>query len=256
MKRPLKPTFWRAPIDNDFGNNMPVRCNVWKTAFDKGSLVGFEHIEFSPSETLIKTQYLLESGNAELDVYYMVNTLGEVVVDYVFKPLNNELPEIPRIGMKMQLIKALDNLEYYGKGPWENYVDRNNSAHIGLYQSTVAEQYYPYTRPQENGHKTQVRWLNLTEESGIGLKVDAIEAPFEFNALHYATSDLDPGKKKTGRRYNELKEGDFVELHIDHRMMGVGGDNSWGAKPHEKYMYYPDKAYGYRFRISPLRSAE
>ena len=253
MKRPLKPTFWRAPIDNDFGNNMPVRCKVWKTAFDKGSLVGFEHMEFSPSETLIKTQYVLESGNAELDVYYMVNTLGEVVVDYVFKPLNSELPEIPRIGMKMQLIKSLDKLEYYGKGPWENYVDRNNSAHIGLYESTVGEQYYPYTRPQENGHKTQVRWLNLTEESGIGLKVDAIEAPFEFNALHYTTSDLDPGEKKTGRRYNELKEGDFVELHIDHRMMGVGGDNSWGAKPHEKYMYYPDKEYGYRFRIQPIR---
>jgi beta-galactosidase len=90
----------------------------------------------------------------------------------------------------------------------------------------------------------------------MGLKIAAIEAPFEFNALHYATADLDPGDKKTGRRYNELEEGDFVELHIDHRMMGVGGDNSWGAKPHEPYLYYPNKTYRYRFRMNPVRAEE
>jgi len=253
MKQSLEPTFWRAPTDNDFGNNMPVRCKVWKTAFEQGKLIDFSYRELTASEIIIKTKYALESVNAQLEIYYMVNALGEITVDYAFTPQNSELPEIPRIGMKMQVQKTLKHLEYYGKGPWENYVDRNTAAQIGLYSSTVAEQYYPYTRPQENGHKTGVRWLSLTEESGIGLKVDAIEAPFEFNALHYATKDLDPGEKKAGRSYHKLKEGDFIELHIDHKMMGVGGDNSWGAKPHEKYRYYADKEYSYRFRIKPIQ---
>ncbi|MBT8203934.1 MAG: DUF4981 domain-containing protein, partial [Eudoraea sp.] len=154
IKEALSPTFWRAPIDNDFGNNMPGRCKVWKTAFSEGSLADFSFQETSASEILIKTKYLLESVNAEMEIFYTVNTTGEITVDYVFVPQNRELPEIPRIGMKVQLQKALDSLQYYGKGPWENYVDRNKSARLGLYKSKVAEQYYPYTRPQENGHKT------------------------------------------------------------------------------------------------------
>ena len=94
----------------------------------------------------------------------------------------------------------------------------------------------------------------MTDPSGNGLKVSAIYVPFEFNALSYATSDLDPGEKKAGRRYNQLEEGDFVELHIDHKMMGVGGDNSWGAKPHDPYRFYPDRDYSYRFKLSPVLS--
>lgn len=254
IKQALAPTFWRAPTDNDFGNDMPKRCKPWKTAFNNGNLANFSYQEKSGSEVLIKTKYELGAVNSELDIYYTVNSLGEITVDYLFVPKNNELPEIPRIGMKMQLERSLDSLQYYGKGPWENYVDRNKSAMIGHYKSKVADQYYPYIRPQENGHKTQVRWLSLTNPSGLGIKVSAIYTPFEFNALHYATSDLDPGEMKTGRRYNQLKEGDFVELHIDHKMMGVGGDNSWGAKPHEQYRYYPDKNYNYRFKLSPVRS--
>ena len=254
IKNALTPTFWRAPTDNDFGNNMPSRCKVWKTAFTKGSLTDFSYGEVSPAEVTIKTKYVLETVSAELDIFYTVNAEGEIIVDYSFVPQNSELPEIPRIGMKMQLQKALDSLHYYGKGPWENYIDRNSSANIGLYQATVAEQYYPYIRPQENGHKTGVRWLTLTNPSGMGLKVAALYTPFEFNALPYATADLDPGEKKAGRRYNQLVEKDFVELHIDHRMMGVGGDNSWGAKPHEPYLYYPDRNYSYRFKLSPVLS--
>ena len=252
IKKALTPAFWRAPTDNDFGNNMPGRCMPWKTAFSNGVLTDFSYQETATSDILIKTKYLLDSVNAEMEIFYTVNGQGEITVDYVFVPKNSELPEIPRIGMKMQLKKSLDSLQYYGKGPWENYIDRNSSAKIGLYKSKVADQYYPYIRPQENGHKTQVRWLTLTDPSGMGLKVSAIYDPIEFKSLHYTTSDLDPGGTKAGRRYNQLKEGDFVELHIDHKMMGVGGDNSWGAKPHEQYRYYPDKDYGYRFKLSPV----
>lgn len=256
IKQALAPTFWRAPTDNDFGNNMPKRCKPWKTAFSNGTLEDFSYQETSASEILVKTKYSLDAVSSDLDIFYTVNAGGEITVDYVFAPENSELPEIPRIGMKVQLQRALDSLQYYGKGPWENYIDRNKSARIGLYQSKVAEQYYPYTRPQENGHKTGVRWLRLTAPSGIGLQLSAIYAPFEFNVLPYATTDLDPGEKKAGRCYNELKEGDFVELHIDHKMMGVGGDNSWGAKPHEQYRYYPDKDYSYRFKLSPILSGK
>ncbi len=254
LRQPLTPTFWRAPTDNDFGNNMPQRCNAWKTAFGKGTLAAFAYRKASESEVSIQTKYRLDTVDAEMEVYYTVNAGGEITIDYVFTPKNRALPEIPRIGMKTQLQKSLDSLRYYGKGPWENYVDRNSGAKIGLYRSTVAEQYYPYIRPQENGHRTGVRWLSLTDPSGNGLKVAALYEPIEFNALPYATADLDPGEKKAGRRYDQLKEGDFVELHIDHKMMGVGGDNSWGAKPHDQYRYYPDKPYSYRFKLSPVLS--
>ena len=253
VREPLVPTFWRAPTDNDFGNKLPQRGKIWKEAFDKGNLTTFTSEKISPSEYLLKSSYSLNSVNAVLEIQYVVMGSGEIQVEYTFTPNNDTLPEIPRIGMKMQLPKQFDNLRYYGKGPWENYIDRNTGSFVGVYESSVADQYYPYIRPQENGHKTETRWLSLATHSGLGLKISAIDQFIEFNALHFSTSDLDPGEKKTGRTYNQLTEGDFVELHIDHLMMGVGGDNSWGAKPHDPYMIYPDKAYSYSFKLSPMK---
>lgn len=251
LHNPLKPTFWRAPTDNDFGNKMPKRCNKWKEAYNKGRLVDINVTQQSDSEYLLVTNYHLDTVSSNLTIQYTIRSNGDIVVDYLFEPNNHSLAEIPRIGMKLQLQKTFDNLEYYGKGPWENYCDRNTAAPIGVYQSKVAEQYYPYIRPQENGHKTGVRWLKLNSHEGIGVHIAAIDSLLEFNALHYSTDDLDPGSNKKGRSYHLLKEGNFVELHIDHKMMGVGGDDSWGAKPHKPYLIFPNRPYRYSFKISP-----
>ena len=253
IKSPLLPTFWRAPTDNDFGNKLPKRCQVWKEAFEKGKLTGFEVEMVSESEYHLKANYELTTVGGAIGIRYRINGLGEVQVDYTFSPQDATLPEIPRVGMKMRLPRQVDNLTYFGRGPGENYCDRKTSSFAGKYQSKVSDQYYPYIRPQENGHKTDVRWLSLRTHAGTGLKITAHQSLFEFNALPYATEDLDPGKTKQGRTYHELEEGDFVELHLDAAMMGVGGDNSWGAKPLDKYMLFPNREYSYRFKLSPVR---
>ena len=249
---PLEPTFWRAPNDNDFGNNLPKRCHVWKEAFEKGKLTDIDVRRVSDSEYHLKTNYELTTVGGTIQILYRINGLGELQVDYAFTPQDDTQPEIPRVGMKMRLPREVENLSYYGRGPWENYCDRKTSSFVGKYHSKVSEQYYPYIRPQENGHKTDVRWLSLRTHAGTGLKITANKSPIEFNALPYATADLDPGKTKQGRTYNELKEADFVELHLDAAMMGVGGDNSWGAKPLDKYMLFPNRKYTYSFKLSPL----
>lgn len=252
VTHPLTPTFWRAPTDNDFGNKMQKRCKVWKEVMDNAKLKSIESQQVSDSKVRVQTLMELPTVEGTIAINYTINSNGQVDVDYSFEANKEKLSEIPRIGIKLQLPKALDNLCYYGRGPWENYCDRNSAAFIGTYQSKVKDQFFSYSRPQENGHKTDVRQLQLTNQSGMGIKIVANGTPIEFNALHYSTADLDEGESKTLRTPADLNEGDFIELHIDHKMMGVGGDTSWGAKPHAPYIYYADKPYNYSFSIIPL----
>ncbi len=248
---PLVPDFWRAPTDNDFGNNMPDRCKIWKEAGSTAKLQSIEKTHISDTKVKINTKLALPAVEGVINVEYMVDSNGKIDVTYSFIANKTKLPEIPRVGFVMRLAKEFDNLEYYGRGPWENYVDRKTAAFLGVYKSKVKDQYFSYGRPQENGHKTDVRWLALYNHTGLGARITAKDEMLEFNALHYSTSSLDPGKKKLLRTPLDIVESDFVELHIDHRMMGVGGDNSWGAKPHEKYLIYADKEYKFSFSIVP-----
>jgi beta-galactosidase len=250
VNEPLVPTFWRGPTDNEIGSGLPVHCKPWKEAYSSGTKKGFSVKKNLENIYQVKTKYYLNSADADIDLIYTIYGNGEVRVDYTLTPNNKDLEEIPRIGMKMKLPKTFDNLEYYGKGPWENYCDRKKGALAGIYQSKVSEQYFKYIRPQENGHKTEVRWLSLQKNDGSGIKISAIGSFIEFNALHYATEDLDEGEEITGRTHNLLKEGDFVELHIDHVSQGVAGHN-WKSKPQEGYIFYPDKVYRYSYKISP-----
>ena len=252
IKKPLVPEFWRAPTDNDFGTKMPSRNKIWKEAYGKSTLLSLKSTKVQASKIEIKAIHLLPTINGKIEMTYIIYSEGQIDINYEFSADKKDLPEIPRIGMSFQLPKEFDNLKYYGRGPWENYVDRNTASFVGLYKSTVADQYFAYSRPQENGHKSDVRWLSLTNHSGLGLKIRANSETIGFNALHYATSDFDPGDEKQLRTPSDIKEGDFVELHIDHKMMGVAGDNSWGAKPHEQYIYYANKKYNYSFSLIPL----
>ncbi len=253
IKAPLTPTFWRAPTDNDFGNNMQKRCQVWKDAVSAALLTTIESHQISPTQINISTALSLPTVEGNIKIDYQIFGNGQIDVAYYFEAKKEGLPEIPRIGMKLQLPKEVNNLQYFGRGPWENYSDRNTAAFIGKYTSKVSDQYFAYGRPQENGHKTDVRVIKLTNHNEIGIKIAANKEAIGFNALHYSTEDLDDGLEKGIRTPADIQEGDFVELHIDHKMMGLGGDNSWGAKPHAPYLLYADKAYQYSFSIVPLK---
>ncbi len=251
MKEPLSPTFWRAPTDNDFGNKMQERCEVWKTVMDEAVVESVETEMVSDAELKVITKLKLPSVEGAIDIVYTIFGNGKIEVNYSFLANKKDLPEIPRIGMVFRMPKEFDNLEYYGRGPWENYIDRNTSAFVGLYNSKVADQYVAYGRPQENGHKTGTRWFSLTNQIGLGFKIEAIGETLEFNALNHSTNDFDPGKEKLLRTPADIKDRGFVEVHIDNKMMGLGGDTSWGAKPHAPYMYYAGKTYQYSFVIEP-----
>ena len=232
---------------------MPVRCQPWKEASAYAQLQKLETKKLSDTQTEVKTTYKLPNVEGTATINYVVSGDGQVKVDYRFEAKKKDLAEIPRIGLKLQLPKELQNLHYYGRGPQENYIDRNTASFVGLYKSKATDQYFAYGRPQENGHKTDVRWLQLTNQSGLGLKVVAIGNPIEFNVLHFSIHDLDPGTNKKGTTSKDVEEGDFVELNIDHKMMGVGGDDSWGAKARLPFLYYADKPYSYSFAIVPVR---
>lgn len=159
---------------------------------------------------------------------------------------------MPRFGMRLQLDKNLENISFYGRGPWENYADRNTSSFLGEYSQTLKEQFsWNYVRPQENGYKTDVRWVKLMSENGNGIKISGVQ-PICFSALPYTAEDFDPGITKKNQHPSDLNEQEFISLHIDLKQRGVGGDNSWGAYPHEKYLLKANK-YSYSYIIEPLK---
>jgi beta-galactosidase len=184
-------------------------------------------------------------------VKYTVYASGIIEVTSEIDPGTSSLPEMPRFGMKMKVNKALGNLEWYGRGPHENYCDRNTAAFVGIYKSTPEEQYFPYIRPQENGYRTDTRWLTLTDHQGIGLQITGMPL-FGFSALPYTIDNLDQGIKKNYKHTCDLIPADFYEVMVDYRQMGVGGDDSWGARPHSQYQI-PAGKYSFSFRMTPAR---
>jgi beta-galactosidase len=182
-----------------------------------------------------------------------------VVVRNSFNKLSDKIAEIPRMGMQMHLPVEYSNLKWLGRGPHENYADRWTSAEVGLYESTVTDQYVPYIRPQENGYKTDTRWITLTDDSGNGILVSG-SPMFCFAALHNVHDDFEsPGKlseyRKDAKTANthtiNVKPRDLVCLNIDLGQMGVGGDDSWGAPVHKEYRLTENK-YEYSFRIRAI----
>lgn len=242
------PNFWRAPTDNDFGNNMQAESNVWRTAAKFSNVKTFEIKEVSGKTSVVATLFLRDVASVYTIVYTM-NTDGSLEVSNSFKAGSNPLSEMPRFGMIFSLKKELDNFTYYGRGPWENYQDRNTASFKGIYSSKAADQYVPYTRPQENGYKTDVRWLTLTNTSGNGIQIDGLQ-PLGVSALHNYPEDFDPGLTKKYRHINDITPRNEVVVCIDLAQRGVGGDNSWGALPHAQYQL-KDKEYSYGFVIKP-----
>ena len=263
IKKGPEPDFWRPPTDNDYGYDMDKLLGVWKKAGERTVVTKANISQPELGKVVATFNYDIpdESGK-KIGGYATTFTIygsADVVIKNQFSKLSDNIPEIPRMGMQMQLPEEFTNLKWLGRGPHENYVDRKTSADVGLYESTVADQYTPYIRPQENGYKTETRWLTLTNDNGSGILVSG-DPLICFAALNNIHDDFEsPGKlsqyRKDAKTANthtiDVKPRDLVNLNVDLGQMGVGGDNSWGALIHPKYRLL-DKKYEYSFRIKPI----
>jgi beta-galactosidase len=243
-----RPNFWRAPIENDFGNRMEMRCGMWKSFGAQLELQTLFVVE-TDSVAAVMTEFLHPGNGSTYYVEYYFNNKGEVLVKVRFNPSKDNYPEVPRFGMKMVLPGGYDQLKYYGRGPHENYIDRNQSSYVGVYSSTVDEQYVPYISTGENGNKTDVRWLTLTNAEGHGIMIKG-SPTIDFSALHYSQDQLDR-EVRDGAHTIDLKRSEKIFLNVDWKQMGVGGDNAWGARTHVEYVL-PAEPMEYSYIISPL----
>ena len=244
-----EPYFWRAPTDNDFGNGMPERLGAWRTAHAARQVQRVTVGEQSAAGLPLTVEYLLTDIGAPYTVAYLVQPDGAVQVTASIDLRNQQLPEMPRFGMRLEVPRSFDQLRYYGRGPQENYSDRNTAALLGTYQDSVRRTFPgTYIRPQEYGYHTDARWLSLTNAAGQGLRVEAAGQPLCFSALPYRTEDLDPGLSKKQQHPTDLKAHGQTWLHLDLAQRGVGGDNSWGALPHDQYRLLA-KQYRYSYTL-------
>jgi beta-galactosidase len=263
MRKGPEPDFWRPPTDNDYGYNMDRLLGVWKKAGERTVVTKANISQPVLDKVIITFNYDIPDANGKkiggYATTYTVFGSADLLVKNQFSKLSETIPEIPRMGMQMQLPEEFTNLKWLGRGPHENYVDRKTSALVGLYESTVADQYTPYIRPQENGYKTDTRWLTLTNDNGSGILISG-DPLICFAALNNIHDDFEsPGKlsqyRKDAKTANthtiDVKPRDLVNLNVDMGQMGVGGDNSWGALIHPQYRLLGMK-YEYSFRIRPV----
>jgi beta-galactosidase len=248
------PYFWRAPTDNDFGNGMPNKLVIWKEASKNPTLISVKMDKNTTEGLLIKVAYQLAQAAVPYTVEYLIQNNGSIKVTASIDMAGKDLPELPRFGMRIKLNGNYDNLSYYGRGPWENYSDRNSASFIGDYSDKVINQYARnYIRPQESGYKTDVRWLTLKNQNGQGIKIEG-QQELSFSALNISTEDLDPGKDKAQRHPSDLNldSKEAVYLHLDYKQRGLGGDDSWGRLPHDPYRLL-EKQYSYSYTISLVK---
>ncbi|UAM97983.1 DUF4981 domain-containing protein [Polaribacter litorisediminis] len=252
LKEGITPNFWRATTDNDFGFKMPNKLGIWKKATENQKLLSIK--EISKNNTIaVDVKYELPSAKkAELSMSYVFHKNGTIEVHTSFDNKNNNLPVLPRFGNNFIINKEFDQVNWLGKGPFENYQDRNTAALVGNYKATVSDLYFPYIRPQENGYKTENRWVTFTNDTGEGIKITAPKY-FGFSAHNQYNSDFDAGKTKQQRHTTDIPKRDFISINIDHQQMGVGGDNSWGAMPLKEYRI-PAEKMSYSYTISKIKN--
>ena len=269
---PLQPDFWRAMTDNDFGNYMGDWAAVWQAASDNRTLRKLSITTQSAAAVVLLAEF--DFGDTEGNVVatwkseYSITGDGGVTIANDFERDPN-LPVVPRVGMNVQLVRQLDQVDWYGRGPFENYSDRKLAANLGRYSNRVADHYVPYMRPQENGYKTDARWLALHNGNGIGLLVASNE-DFGFSVHHNTrhdfvppvkiaiTSEDGPSARNNEERVNmhvsDVVPKELVSLYIDYDQMGVGGDDSWGKRTLQKYSLN-DYSYSYTFRLLPYNGS-
>ena len=250
---PMRPDFWRAPIDNDFGFGMESESNIWRTAGARTIARDVTVTENAGSYNVTANLELRDLG-IPMTITYRVNPgcVIDITSSIDLKGREN-LPEFPRFGMNTCIDNSLDLVNYYGRGPWENYVDRSWSSYVGNYTSTVDELNFEYIRPQENGYRTDVRTVSLTNPAdGTGIAFEGIGGPVCFGAKRNTTADLDPGLTKKQMHTVDIDPRNEIYLNIDLGQTGIGGTNSWGARTLEQYRLKAGEKYTYTFSLSPV----
>lgn len=250
IKEGTQPNFWRPPVDNDYGNKMIDSCKLWKTAGKDLKITNICRKKGSDSKFRVEFEYSITGTDAKFYTEYLVNAYGEVVVTNSLKIGKDSLPELPRFGMYLTMPVEFDNMSWYGRGPHENYCDRNTSSFVGKYSGKVADQYFAYIRPQENGNKTDVRWAEFTNNDGLGLKFTG-HPLLSVSAHHNPMEDFDWPRGTTNQHTIDIVKKDMVRINLDLKQRGVGGDDSWGAFPYDKYRLF-SQDYSYGFVISPV----
>ncbi len=246
----LTPNFWRAPTDNDFGANLQRRYAAWKNPEMKLTKLSQEEKD---GMAFVKAEYAMPGVKSQLTLTYLINNKGAVkITQQLLAGKDEKVADLFRFGMQLPMPKNYETIEYWGRGPIENYSDRNNSTFIAIYRQTVSEQFYPYIRPQENGNKTDIRYWKMINEKGKGIKIVA-EQPFSASALHYTIEQLDEGMTKHQMHSHEIEPADVTNLLIDKVQMGLGCINSWGALPLKDYLL-PYQDYEFTFVISPIEN--
>ncbi len=247
---PIRPEFWRAPTDNDFGENFPDKAKAWQFAGQHTKLISFNVESLDSGEVQISTEHYLSEVESRYLVKYLVDQAGAVQFDIWFYAAPHKLHfQLPRIGSLIQMHSTFEKVNWYGRGPHENYCDRKASAFVGQYESTVSDLYFPYVRPQENGYRTDVRQVSFTNSEGMGLGFEA-QTLLGFAAQNYAVLDYDQFEK-AGLHPHDLKQREILYINIDYRQRGVAGTDSWGSPPLAKYQL-PWRDYHYSFRLVPL----
>lgn len=244
----LTPNFWRAPTDNDYGANLQNKFRAWKKPTMKLTSLKAEEKD---GMILVNADYDMPDVKAKLAMTYVINGVGDVkVTEALTTEKGADVSGMFRFGMQMQMPLAFSNIQYYGRGPIENYIDRNHSTRIGLYDQTVSEQFYPYIRPQETGTKTDVRYWKQLDNAGNGLEFKAA-VPFSASALNYSIDSLDDGVSKGQSHSPEVKKADYTNLLIDKIQMGLGCEDSWGRTARPEYLV-PYSDYTFTFVMHPV----
>ena len=264
----MKVNFWRAPTYNDYGYNMPKKLGAWKEATETQKMTGLQlnsknqekamdALKLSENPFQVKDKleitatFDLPSVGGETTISYAVNNKGELMVSTRLTGIDQNQPILPRFGNNLIIDQGYDRVKWYGRGPFENYQDRKTAALVGVYAMKVADLYFEYIRPQANGNRSDIRSLSFTNENGKGIEITAPQS-FGFSAHHQYNSDFDEGVEKRQRHTYDVPQRDLISINIDHSQMGVGGDNSWGYMPLEKYQIQPgDMSFSYMIR--PIR---
>ena len=245
----LKPNFWRAPTDNDFGAHIHRKYVAWKNPEIR--LKSLKQ-RTENKQVIVETAYEMPGVSAKLNLTYVINNEGAIkVTQKMTTDKKAKVSNMFRFGMQMQMPRSFETIEYYGRGPIENYIDRNHCTDLGIYRQSVTEQFYSYIRPQENGTKTDIRWWRMINKAGNGIEVVAT-SPFSASALHYTIESLDEGWSKQQGHSPEVEEADLTNLCIDKIQAGLGCVNSWGSIALPEYQV-PYQDYEFTFILSPIQ---
>jgi len=248
LATPLVADFWRAPTENDFGSGTPDKLAVWHHFGDELKCNTLVPVLLE-DRVLLVAEFVHPGTGSTCKAEYTVNRNGELLISFSYDPGRDLLPDLPRFGMSLSTLPGYEQVTWFGRGPLENYCDRNTGSLVGLYSLAVDDFYVPYIAPEENGNRTDVRWMDIVDAEGHGLRIKGLPL-FAFSALHYSPDNLDR-ESRDGMHTSDLNKVPETWIHIDWKQMGVGGDDSWHSRTHAEYCI-PSRPMEYKFIVYPL----